>query len=76
MSGARNPAGASRGRAGAWSGGSLAALASAVGMLTAWLVDREQPTALGFLGSAVLILGVATVVIGPRMFDSPVRNRS
>ena len=51
-------------------------LVPAVGMLTAWLVDREQPTALGFLGSAVLILGVATVVIGPRMFDSPVRNRS
>lgn len=51
-------------------------LVPAVGMLTAWLVDGEQPTALGFLGGAILILGVATVVLGPRLFDSPVRTGS
>lgn len=38
-----------------------------VGMVTAWLADGERPTALGLVGGLVLIAGVATVVLGPRL---------
>ncbi len=47
-----------------------------VGLLAAWLVDGERPTQLGFVGGAILILGVAIVVAGPRLLVRPARARS
>ncbi|KRE61062.1 EamA family transporter [Nostocoides sp. Soil756] len=45
-----------------------------VGLLSAWLVRDERLTSAGLAGGALLVLGVALVVLGPR-FGRPRRRR-
>lgn len=49
-------------------------LVPVVGLLAGWVVEGERPTPASFVGGAVLLVGVAVVVLGPRLLrrDAPV----
>lgn len=50
-------------------------LVPVVGFLAGWIFLDERPAAAAFIGGALLLVGVAVIVLGPRLLARVVASR-